>query len=85
MANAGVPKGKLTQGKGVGVSAKMVNNINENDKNEMGIPASQSPGINKGNKELSMNQLPSTARVVKPASSNLMSGMSQSRGAGGAK
>lgn len=33
----------------------------------------------------SLNELPSTARVVKSAKSNLMTGMSQSRGAGGAK
>lgn len=31
----------------------------------------------------SMNTLPSTARVVKPATSNLMVGASESRGKGG--
>lgn len=53
--------------------------------NDMGIPHGQSPSFGKGNKEVSMNQLPSTARVIKPASSNLMTGMSQNRGAGGNK
>jgi hypothetical protein len=33
----------------------------------------------------SLNDLPSNARVIKSAKSNLMTGSSQSRGAGGAK
>lgn len=36
-------------------------------------------------KAASMNELTSNARVVKPASSNLMSGSSQNRGKGGGK
>ena len=53
--------------------------------NSMGIPHGQSPGFGKGNKEVSGNALTSNARVLKPASSNLMAGMSQNRGSGGAK
>ena len=49
--------------------------------NEIGIPHGQSPGLGRGDKYVSDNQLPSTASVVKSASSNLMTGMSQSRGA----
>lgn len=62
-----------------------VNIFADSKTNEMGIPYAQTPGFGKGNKEVSRNQLPSTARVVKPAPSNLMTGMSQSRGAGGTK
>lgn len=83
MANQGVPKGKETEGKGIGAGSKV--NVFTNRDNSMGIPAGQSPGFGDGNKEVSRNQLPSTARVVKPATSNLMTGMSQNRGSGGNK
>lgn len=83
MANAGVPKGQETEGKGVGVGSKV--NVFKNVDNEIGIPAGQSPGFAKGNKEISLNQLPSNARVLKPATSDLMTGMSQNRGPGGNK
>lgn len=62
-----------------------VNTFNDSKTNEKGIPYAQTPGFGKGNKEVSLNQLPSNARVVKPATSNLMTGMSSSRGSGGAK
>lgn len=84
MANVAVPKGKETEGKGVSAGSK-VNVFSQNGTNSMGIPHGQSPSLGKGNKEVSMNQLPSTARVLKPAKSNLMTGMSQNRGAGGNK
>lgn len=85
MANAGVPAGKKSEGRGVSASGGKVNKTDSESGNSMGIPARQTPGLGKGNKELSGNQLPSTARVVKPASSHLMAGMSQSRGSGGNK
>lgn len=53
--------------------------------NSMGIPDGQAPGFGKGNKEVSMNQLPANAKVIASAKSNLMTGMSQNRGPGGAK
>lgn len=53
--------------------------------NSMGIPDGQAPGFGKGNKEVSMNALPANAKVIKSAPSNLMTGMSQNRGPGGAK
>lgn len=83
MSNAGVPKGKETLGKGIRAGSKV--NESATGKNSMGIPDGQTPGIGKGNKEVSMNQLPSTAKVHYPAKSNLMTGMSQTRGPGGAK
>jgi hypothetical protein len=75
MAKQGVPKGKDTEGRGVdgGDGGKVNTNA-------------MSGGFGSGlSKQDSMNALPSTARVVKPASSNLMTGMSQNRGPGGAK
>lgn len=60
-------------------------NVLKNTLNEIGISAGQAPGIGGGQKTNSLNQLPSTARVVKSASSTLMEGMSSSRGSGGAK
>ena len=83
MASAGVPKGKESVGKGISAGSKV--SFLASGTNELGVPDGQTPGLGKGNKEVSMNQLPSNARVVKPATSNLMTGMSQSRGAGGAK
>lgn len=53
--------------------------------NSIGVPDGQTPGYGRGTAEESTNQLPSNARVVKSATSNLMTGMSQTRGAGGAK
>lgn len=70
---------------GIGETAGKVNVFADSKANEMGIPYAQTPGLGKGNKEVSLNQLPSTARVVKPATSNLMTGMSASRGSGGTK
>jgi len=46
------------------------------------VPEGQSPGFEMGTPEVSMNQLPSNARVVKSAKSNLMEGSSQNRGSG---
>lgn len=74
---------KLGLGKGMSTGGGKVNDLDENGTNSMGIPHRQTPGIGNGDKKNSLNQLPSTARVVKPASSNLMTGMSSSRGAGG--
>lgn len=86
MANAGVPKGKSNEGMGVdGGDGGKVNQYAFSKKNVNGIPSGQTPGIDTGDGRLSMNALPSNARVVKPAKSNLMTGMSQSRGPGGAK
>jgi hypothetical protein len=62
-----------------------VNTFNDSKTNEKGIPYSQTPGFGKGNKEVSSNQLPSTAKVFKPATSNLMTGTSSNRGSGGTK
>lgn len=62
-----------TEGKGVSSSAGKVNTN------------AFAGGFHTSDKKDSFNQLPSTARVVKPASSNLMTGMSQSRGKGGNK
>jgi hypothetical protein len=73
MANAGVPAGKRSEGKGVRSSGGKVNG------------EAFSGGVESFDKEESMNQLPSTARVVKAAKSNLMTGMSQTRGPGGNK
>lgn len=56
-----------------------------------GVPAGKAPKKPAVSKQgtpgasASDNELTSNARVVKPASSNLMKGMSQNRGAGGAK
>lgn len=50
-----------------------------------GVPYGQTPGFGKGTPEISQNQLPSTARVIKSAPSTLMTGMSDHRGSGGAK
>ncbi len=74
MANAGVPKGKSNEGKGVdgGDGGKVNTNAIKG-------------GLKSLPKQDSMNQLPSTAKVYKPAKSNLMTGMSQNRGPGGAK
>lgn len=84
MANQGVPKGKETEGKGVGAGSKV--NVSAKGVNSaLGVPHGQTPGLGVGNKEVSMNQLPSNARVVKSAKSNLMTGMSQNRGPGGTK
>ena len=83
MASQGVPKGKETEGAGVGSGSKV--NVLPSGTNGMGIPHGQSPGLGQGNKEASMNALTSNARVVKPASSNLMTGSSQNRGSGGTK
>lgn len=87
MANQGVPKGNTNKGLGAGFSnhGGVVNDLNEGGTNEIGVPYGQAPGLGRGNKEVSMNALPSNARVVKPAASNLMTGMSQNRGPGGAK
>lgn len=74
MANEGIPAGKRSLGKGVGVSKGKVNT----EAHEGGFGT----GIDK---EDSLQQLPSNARVIKSASSNLMKGMSQSRGTGGNK
>lgn len=57
----------------------------ETGTNANGVPSRQTPGFEKGTPEVSMNQLPSTARVVKSAKSNLMDGSSQHRGSGGNK
>lgn len=85
MSNVGVPKGKSNEGMGVdGGDGGKVNTYSKSV-NELGVPNGQTPGIGKGNRELSMNGLASNARVLKPAASNLMTGMSQSRGPGGAK
>jgi hypothetical protein len=78
MANAGVPSGKKSEGMGVGVGSKV--NTFTNSDNEIGIPAGQSPGFGKGNKEISMNQLPSNSKVIFSAKSSLMEDMSQYRG-----
>jgi hypothetical protein len=78
MANSGVPKGKESVGKGASAGSKV--EFLKDGENSMGIPNGQSPGLGKGNKEVSLNQLPSNARVVKSASSHLMESMSQSRG-----
>lgn len=80
MASAGVPAGKKAKGVDGGKVSFLADGVGHD-----GVPDGQTPGYGKGNKEVSMNQLPSNARVVKPASSNLMTGMSQSRGAGGNK
>jgi len=86
MATAGVPKGKSTEGMGVdGGDNGKVNYYNLSKTNSIGIPAGQAPGIDSGSKNLSMNQLPGNARVLKAATSNLMTGMSQNRGSGGNK
>jgi hypothetical protein len=82
MANAGVPAGK--KDKQAPSSGGKVEFLTSGE-NENGVPDGQTPGFGRGNKEVSLNQLTSNARVVKPATSNLMQGMSQSRGAGGAK
>jgi hypothetical protein len=76
MANAGVPAGK--KDKQAPSSGGKVEFLTSGETN--GVPDGQTPGFGRGNKEVSMNQLPSNARVVKPASSNLLEGMSQSRG-----
>ena len=83
MANAGVPKGKESVGKGASAGRQV--NFLAKGTNELGVPDGQTPSLGKGNKEESLNQLPSNARVVKAAKSNLMTGMSQSRGPGGNK
>lgn len=83
MASQGVPSGKKVSM--VDAGGGMVNKFPDQTTNEMKIPYGQTPGFQKGNKEVSMNQMPSTARVVKPATSNLMTGMSQNRGTGGNK
>lgn len=86
MANAGIPKGKSNEGKGVdGGDSGKVNMYNLAKKNSIGIPAGQAPGIDDGDKANSMNQLPSNAQVIKAAPSKLMTGMSQNRGSGGNK
>jgi len=72
-------------GSGFSNHSGKVNDLNESGSNELGVPYGQAPGLGRGNKEVSMNALPSNARVVKPAASNLMTGMSQNRGPGGAK
>jgi hypothetical protein len=75
MANAGVPKGKSNEGKGVDGGDGGAVNTN-----------AMKGGFGSGmTKQDSMNQLTSNAKVVKSATSTLMSGMSSSRGAGGAK
>lgn len=53
--------------------------------NSVGVPDGQTPGFGKGTSEVSMNELPSNATVIKCTKSNLMAGMSQSRGPGGTK
>ena len=83
MASAGVPAGKRSEGKGAGVGGGKVNKFSAEATNELGVPAGQTPGFGEGSSEISMNQLPSTARVVKSAKSNLMTGSSQNRGSGG--
>lgn len=85
MANAGVPKGNMSVGLGKGISnhGGMVNDIDDGKTNAIGIPYGQAPGIGNGDGASSMNDLPSIAKVYKPATSNLMSGMSQNRGSGG--
>ena len=86
MANAGVPKGKSTEGKGVdGGDGGKVNMYDMSRTNSIGIPIGQAPGIDSGDKKLSMNQLPSIAKVIMSAPSKLMTGMSQNRGSGGNK
>lgn len=76
---------KKPDGMGIANGGGKVNNIDEGGENSMGVPHGQTPGIGSGSKANSMNQLPSNSRVLKSASSNLMTGMSQSRGAGGNK
>lgn len=87
MANAGIPKatGNPALGKGVSNHGGMVNDLDEGGSNSIGVPHGQTPGIGNGDKANSMNALPSAARVVKSAPSNLMTGMSQNRGSGGNK
>lgn len=58
-------------------------NVLSSGKNSNGIPYGQSPGIGEGDRDTSMNSLPSNAAVVYSASSNLMTGMSMARGPGG--
>jgi hypothetical protein len=81
MASVAVPKGKSPKGL---VSGGKIS-PEKGGSNSMGIPDGQAPGFGRGNKEVSLNQLPSTARVLKAAKSNLMTGMSQNRGPGGNK
>lgn len=81
MSSTGVPKGKETEGAGIGSGSKV--NVLPSGTNEMGIPHGQSPGLGRGNKEASGNALTSNAHVRKPATSNLMTGVSQTRGSGG--
>lgn len=83
MANVAVPQGKSP--KGIVSGSKVTTGEDGGKKNSMGIPDGQTPGFGDGAKQNSLNQLPSTARVVKAAKSNLMTGSSQNRGAGGAK
>lgn len=87
MANTGVPKGNTTKGLGAGFSnhGGMVNDLDESKVNALGVPYGQTPGLGGGNREVSMNELPSNAKVIASAKSNLMTGMSQNRGPGGAK
>lgn len=79
MANAGVPSGKKVKGD----SGGKVSYLATGETN--GVPDGQTPGMGKGNKEVSQNQLPANAKVIYCAPSNLMTGMSQSRGPGGTK
>jgi hypothetical protein len=82
MANAGVPKGKESVGKGASAGSK-VSFLADGSTN--GIPDGQTPGLGKGNKEVSMNQLPANSKVIYSSKSDLMTGMSQHRGSGGTK
>ena len=83
MANAGVPAGKSV--KMVDTGAGKVNVYPDSKTNEIGVPYGQTPGLGKGNKEVSMNQLPANAKVIYCSKSDLMTGMSQNRGPGGTK
>lgn len=85
---ANVPKGGKTPSLGMGIAhtGGKVNKLSgDSSEASTGVPYGQVPGIGNGSKKNSMNQLPSTSRVVKPAPSNLMTGMSSNRGKGGNK